>query len=132
MKELRFALWLLAIPVLLVSSCKQPDMEVSTTVEVPVGVIEVSTASIEEVVSTTGSVYPSKEVTLSSEITRPKQVVLVHYSGTEDRNHHGQEIFNQARLQAWVSGMARTAGFSGEIVVPGNRQRIQIDQHGQR
>ena len=63
---------------------------------------------------------------------RPKQVVLVHYSGTEDRNHHGQEIFNQARLQAWVSGMARTAGFSGEIVVPGNRQRIQIDQHGQR
>jgi RND family efflux transporter MFP subunit len=44
-------------------------MEVSTTVEVPVGVIEASTSSIEEFVSTTGSVYPSKEVTLSSEIT---------------------------------------------------------------
>ncbi|MEA3460575.1 MAG: efflux transporter periplasmic adaptor subunit, partial [Bacteroidota bacterium] len=69
MKTIRFALWSLMIPALLVSSCKQPDMEVSTTVEVPVGVIEASTSSIEEFVSTTGSVYPSKEVTLSSEIT---------------------------------------------------------------
>jgi len=69
MKTFRFALWALMIPVFLVSSCKQPDMEVSTTVEVPVGVIEASTSSIEEFVSTTGSVYPSKEVSLSSEIT---------------------------------------------------------------
>jgi RND family efflux transporter MFP subunit len=57
------------IPVFLVSSCKQPDMEVSTTVEVPVGVIEAGTSSIEEFVSTTGTVYPSKEETLGSEIT---------------------------------------------------------------
>ena len=69
MKTFRFALWSLMIPLILVSSCKQPDMEVSTTVEVPVGVIEASTSSIEEFVSTTGSVYPSKEVSLSSEIT---------------------------------------------------------------
>ncbi len=40
-------------------------MEVSTTMEVPVGVIEVTTSSIEEFVSTTGTVYPLKEVTLS-------------------------------------------------------------------
>ncbi len=53
---------------LLLFSCKQPDMEVSTTIEVPVGVIEVETSSIEEFVSTTGSVYPLKEVTLTSEI----------------------------------------------------------------
>ena len=50
-------------------SCKQPDMEVNTTIEVPVDVIEVSTSSIEEFVSTTGSVYPMKEVSLTSEIT---------------------------------------------------------------
>lgn len=68
MKQVRFALWSLMIPFLLVFSCKQPDLEVSTTVEVPVGVIEVTTSSIEEFVSTTGSVYPSKEVTLNSEI----------------------------------------------------------------
>ena len=69
MKTIRFALWSLIISALLVSSCKQPDMEVSTTVEVPVGIIEASTSSIEEFVSTTGSVYPSKEVSLSSEVT---------------------------------------------------------------
>ncbi len=68
MKQMRVALWSLMIPALLVFSCKQPDMEVNTTVEVPVGVIEVTTSSIEEFVSTTGSVYASKEVTLISEI----------------------------------------------------------------
>lgn len=54
---------------ILLASCRQPDMEIDTTIEVPVGVIEVSTSSIEEFVSTTGSVYPLKEVSLSSEIT---------------------------------------------------------------
>jgi glyoxylase-like metal-dependent hydrolase (beta-lactamase superfamily II) len=61
---------------------------------------------------------------------RPRRVVLVHYSGTEDRKHHGQEILDPAGLQAWVSETARTAGFPGEIVVPENRQRIQIELHG--
>ena len=69
MKQLRIVPFALLIPLMLVSSCKQPDMEVDTTIEVPVGVIEVSTSTIEEFVSTTGSVYPLKEVTLSSEIT---------------------------------------------------------------
>lgn len=53
---------------LMLLSCNQPDMEVSTTIEVPVGVIEVGTSSIEEFVSTTGTVYPLQEVTLISEI----------------------------------------------------------------
>ncbi len=69
MKQIRTALFAVAFASLLLNSCKQPDMEVSTTVEVPVGVIEASTSSIEEFVSTTGSVYPSKEVSLSSEIS---------------------------------------------------------------
>jgi membrane fusion protein (multidrug efflux system) len=59
----------LATCLLVITSCKQPDMEVNTTIEVPVDVIESATATIEEFVSTTGSVYPSQEVTLSSEIT---------------------------------------------------------------
>ncbi len=54
---------------LVLTSCKQPGMEVNTTIEVPVGVFEAATSSIEEFVSTTGTVYPLKEVTLSSEIT---------------------------------------------------------------
>ncbi|MCK4750628.1 MAG: efflux RND transporter periplasmic adaptor subunit, partial [Bacteroidales bacterium] len=52
-----------------ISSCNQPDMEVTSNIEVPVGVIEVITSSIEEYVSTTGSVYPLKAVSLTSEIT---------------------------------------------------------------
>jgi len=50
------------------TACRQPDMTVSTNVEVPVGVIEVSASDIEEYVSTTGTVYPMKEVMLTSEI----------------------------------------------------------------
>lgn len=49
-------------------ACRQPETEISTTIEVPVSVIEIGTASIEEFVSTTGSVYPMKEITLSSEM----------------------------------------------------------------
>jgi RND family efflux transporter MFP subunit len=69
MKQIRTILFALVTPWMLVTSCKQPDMEDNTTIEVPVGVIEVTTSTIEEFVSTTGSVYPLKEVTLSSEIT---------------------------------------------------------------
>ena len=54
---------------LALTSCKQPSMEVNTTIEVPVDVFEITTSSIEEFVSTTGTVYPMKEVSLSSEIT---------------------------------------------------------------
>jgi len=57
-----------AVLSLLAFSCKQPDLEVATTIEVPVSVIEVGSSSIEEYVSTTGSAYPMKEVTLLSEI----------------------------------------------------------------
>lgn len=53
---------------IMVPSCKQPQMEVSTDIEVPVGVIEVSTADIEEFINTTGTVYAMKEETLKSEI----------------------------------------------------------------
>jgi len=69
MKQIRSILLAFAITALLLSSCKQPNMEVNTTIEVPVGVIEVSSSSIEEFVSTTGSVYPLKDVSLTSEIT---------------------------------------------------------------
>jgi RND family efflux transporter MFP subunit len=68
MKQIRTTAFILAAAALLLNSCRQPDMEVSTTVEVPVDVIEASTSSIEEFVSTTGTVYSLKEVTLSSEI----------------------------------------------------------------
>jgi len=69
MKKIRCIALALALPLLLMYACKQPDTQIDTTIEVPVGVIEVNTSTIEEFVSTTGSVYPLKEVLLSSEIT---------------------------------------------------------------
>lgn len=54
--------------ILAVYSCKQPDLNVNTTIEVPVGVIEVSTSSLEELINTTATVYPIKEVSLSAEM----------------------------------------------------------------
>jgi membrane fusion protein (multidrug efflux system) len=55
--------------VILFPSCRQPQMEVTTDIEVPVGVIDVSTADIEEYINTTGTVYAMKEATLNSEIS---------------------------------------------------------------
>ena len=76
MKQIRTTLFALTAAFLLLNACKQTDMEVSTTVEVPVGVIEASSSSIEEFVSTTGSVYPSKEVSLISEISGQYQLQI--------------------------------------------------------
>ena len=76
MKQIRTTLFALTAAFLLLNACKPTDMEVSTTVEVPVGVIEASTSSIEEFVSTTGSVYPSKEVSLISEISGQYQLQI--------------------------------------------------------
>ncbi len=69
MKKIRISVYALVLTLLWLSSCQQPDTQIDTTIEVPVGVTEVSTSTIEEFVSTTGSVYPLKEVALSSEIT---------------------------------------------------------------
>jgi membrane fusion protein, multidrug efflux system len=54
---------------ILFSSCNQDSQELTTSIEVPVGVIEASTSSIEEFINTTGTVYPMKEVTLNSEMS---------------------------------------------------------------
>jgi len=50
-------------------SCNKPESEISGSVEVPVSVIEVGISSIEEFINTTGTVYPMKEASLSSEMT---------------------------------------------------------------
>jgi len=60
---------------LLATSCNQGDVQVSTTIEVPVNVIEVATSSIESFVSTTGSVMPLKEVSLTTEVTGDYQLL---------------------------------------------------------
>jgi glyoxylase-like metal-dependent hydrolase (beta-lactamase superfamily II) len=66
------------------------------------------------------------------ERTGPKQVLLVHYSGSEDRKHNGEEILTPTGLQEWASETAREAGYSGEVVVPETGQRIQFKEDGER
>jgi RND family efflux transporter MFP subunit len=69
MKRIKHPLTAAILLTIAAFSCKQPDLEIDTTIEVPVSVIEVETSGIEEYISTTGSVSPMKEVTLQSEIT---------------------------------------------------------------
>ncbi len=69
MKKFKNTHPVILVVLLALTSCQQPSMEVNTTIEVPVDVFEITTSSIEEFVSTTGTVYPMKEVSLSSEIT---------------------------------------------------------------
>ncbi|MDF1572718.1 MAG: efflux RND transporter periplasmic adaptor subunit [Bacteroidales bacterium] len=66
LKVFTVSTWLIMI---LFPSCKQSQMEVTTDIEVPVGVTEVSTADIEEFINTTGTVNAMKEATLNSEIS---------------------------------------------------------------
>lgn len=68
MKNIKFLSIAILSAALLLSSCKKPQVEVTSTIEVPVGVIEVETSFIEEFVNTTGTVYSMQEATLSSEM----------------------------------------------------------------
>lgn len=68
MKKLKSLCTILITALLIGYSCRPPDLNVETSIEVPVGVIEVDTSSIEEFINTTGTVYPIKEVSLESEI----------------------------------------------------------------
>jgi membrane fusion protein (multidrug efflux system) len=74
MKKTRLLFTILIAALVTVNSCKQPDLNVETSIEVPVGVIEVDTSSLEEFINTTGTVYPIKEVSLESEMAGKYQL----------------------------------------------------------
>jgi glyoxylase-like metal-dependent hydrolase (beta-lactamase superfamily II) len=57
---------------------------------------------------------------------RPKKLMLVHYSGAEDRKYNGEEILSARELHSWASDTLRQSGIPGEIVVPETGQRMQI------
>lgn len=68
MRNIKLLFTILIITMILSNSCKQPSLNVQTSIEVPVGVIEVGISSLEEFINTTGTVYPVKEVSLNSEM----------------------------------------------------------------
>jgi ribonuclease BN (tRNA processing enzyme) len=57
----------------------------------------------------------------------PLRVMLVHYSGAEDRKYNEEEILSTGGLQDWASRTLVQADISGEIIVPFSRQRIRLN-----
>ncbi len=68
MKNTKHLIPILLTALIIVNACKQPNLGIETSIEVPVDVIEASTSSIEEFINTTGTVYAVKEVVLNSEM----------------------------------------------------------------
>jgi len=69
MKNTKQFIPILISVLLFANACKQPNLGVQSSIEVPVDVIEASISSIEEFINTTGTVYPVKEVSLNSEMS---------------------------------------------------------------
>lgn len=49
---------------------------------------------------------------------RPRKVVLVHYSGTEDQKYYGEPLLNAGELESWVRETASAAGIGAEFIIP--------------
>jgi hypothetical protein len=56
----------------------------------------------------------------------PHQVLLVHYSGAEDRKHHGEEQLTAGELEDWANGTAVSAGISSHFRIPETGEQSQI------
>ena len=48
----------------------------------------------------------------------PEQIYLVHYSGMEDRNHHGESLLNPIELENWTNTEAGIRGLAPSFHVP--------------
>jgi RND family efflux transporter MFP subunit len=112
MKNFTYVLAVSVSILLAAYACRQPDLGVETSIEVPVGVIEASTSSIEELINTTGTVYPVKETSLNSEIAGEYRLQVNPSTGQPyalgDRVNRGamiikledEEYLNNLRIRA--------------------------------
>jgi membrane fusion protein, multidrug efflux system len=62
-------IYLLLASIILTAGCRDQEQRLQADVEVPVGVIDVTLKSIEDVISTTGTVYPKGVIELRSRIS---------------------------------------------------------------
>ena len=69
----RIAIILLAT--VLLASCDDEGKDLNKDISVPVSVMEITPGSLEEYISTTGTVNPVKEVTLKAEISGSYQLM---------------------------------------------------------
>lgn len=56
----------------------------------------------------------------------PGRVLLVHYSGAEDRKYSQEDLLSTSGLEKWASSTAASAGIKGEIMVPESGLRIEL------
>ncbi len=56
----------------------------------------------------------------------PETALLVHYSGMEDRNHHGEEILNPIQLENWTNAEAERREIRTGFRVPGPGELIEL------
>jgi hypothetical protein len=56
----------------------------------------------------------------------PGRVLLVHYSGAEDRKYSQEDLLSTSGLEKWASSTAASAGIKGEIMVAESGQHIEL------
>ncbi len=56
----------------------------------------------------------------------PKQVVFLHYSGSEDEKYYQEAILNSSELQVWIKNIIRNHSIKAVVTVPFAGQYIDI------
>jgi hypothetical protein len=58
----------------------------------------------------------------------PKQTMLMHYSGMEDRNYGDGELLNPVQLENWANAEAERRGIGSTFIVPRPGDLYKIDE----
>lgn len=58
----------------------------------------------------------------------PKQVIPVHYSGTEDLKHWGEPLLNRTEMRAWLENIFRALDIRSQPVMAGSGQIVPLAQ----
>jgi hypothetical protein len=57
---------------------------------------------------------------------QPGKLCLVHYSGAEDRKHHGQPQMDAAQLSDWAVRKVAESGLSAAVHIPFSGEEVRI------
>jgi len=109
------------ILVMMLPSCQNREDNLDTEIAVPVTVDEVKSSSIEEYVSSTGTVLPTKEVMLKSQI--PGHYLLAENPATGRKFALG-DIVNQDQVMIHLED----AAFENEIRIESQKLNLDISE----
>ena len=109
------------ILVMMLPSCQNREDDLDTEIAVPVTVDEVKSSSIEEYVSSTGTVLPTKEVMLKSQI--PGHYLLAENPATGRKFALG-DVVNQDQIMIHLED----AAFENEIRIESQKLNLDISE----